>query len=41
MEVAYHDNVEDATWIVSNIEEIAENLSLSLADVLGVPFVEI
>ena len=41
VEVAYHDNVEDATWIVSNIEEIAENLSLSLADVLGVPFVEI
>ena len=26
---------------VANIEEIAENLSLSLADVLGVPFVEI
>lgn len=41
VEVAYHDNVEDANWIISNIEVIAENLSLSLADVLGVPFVEI
>lgn len=41
VEVAYHDNVDDANWITSNIEEIAENLSLSLADVLGVPFVEI
>ena len=41
VEVAYHDNAEDANWIISNIEGIAENLSLSLADVLGVPFVEI
>ena len=41
VEVAYHDNVDDANWITSNIEPIAENLSLSLADVLGVPFVEI
>ncbi len=41
VEVAYHDNTEDANWIISSIEEIAENLSLSLADVLGVPFVEI
>ena len=41
VEVAYHDNVEDANWITSNIEAIAENLSLSLFDVLGVPFVEI
>lgn len=41
VEVAYHDNVDDANWITSNIDPIAENLSLSLADVLGVPFVEI
>ena len=41
VEVAYHDNVDNANWITSNIEPIAENLSLSLADVLGVPFVEI
>ena len=40
VEVAYHDNVDDANWITSNIEEIAENLALSTADYLGVPFVE-
>ena len=40
VEVAYHDNVEDANWITSNIDQIGENLALSTADVLGVPFVE-
>ena len=40
VEVAYHDNVEDANWITNNIEEIAENLALSVADYLGVKFVE-
>lgn len=40
VEVAYHDNVEDANWIIENIEEIAENLALSVADFLGVPFIE-
>ena len=40
VEVAYHDNYEDATWIINNIEEIGENLALSVADILGVPFVE-
>ena len=40
VEVAYHDNVEDATWIINNIQNIARNLSLSVADYLGVPFVE-
>ena len=40
VEVAYHDNVEDAQWIIDNIEEIAENLALSVADFLGVPFIE-
>ena len=40
VEVAYHDNYEDATWIITNIEKIAQNLALSVADFLGVPFVE-
>ena len=40
VEVAYHDNYEDATWIINNIEAIGENLALSVADILGVPFVE-
>lgn len=40
VEVAYHDNVDDANWIINNIEEIAENLAISVADYLGVPFIE-
>lgn len=40
VELAYHDNWDDANWIISNIEVIARNLSLSVADYLGVPFVE-
>ena len=40
VEIAYHDNVEDANWIINNIEKIAQNLALSVADYLGVEFVE-
>lgn len=40
IEVAYHDNEEDAQWIRDNIEEIAKNLSLSVADILDVSFIE-
>lgn len=40
VEVAYHDNYEDATWIINNIEAVGENLALSVADILGVPFIE-
>ncbi len=40
VELAYHDNVEDANWIIDNIEDIAENLALSVADFLGVDFRE-
>lgn len=36
IEVAYHDNPEDAQWIRDNISEIAENLSTSVTDFLGV-----
>lgn len=38
-EVAYHDNVEDADFIRENIDNIARNLSESIAQYLGVPFV--
>lgn len=38
IEVAYHDNKEDAQWIRDNIGLIAENLSRSTAEYLGVPF---
>ena len=39
VEIAYHDNPEDAEWIKNNIEEIAENLTQGVAEFLGVPFV--
>ncbi len=40
IEVAYHDNIDDARFIRENIKAIARNLSKSVADILGVPFVE-
>ena len=40
VEVAYHDNVDDANWIKNNINAIGRNFALSVADILGVPFVE-
>lgn len=39
VEIAYHDNFDDAMWIANNIDLIAQNLSLSLADYFGIPFV--
>ncbi len=39
IEIAYHDNEEDATWIKENIEPIAKNIVLSICEYFGVPFV--
>lgn len=39
-EIAYHDNPEDAAWIKSNLPAIARNLSQSLTQYFGIPFVE-
>jgi N-acetylmuramoyl-L-alanine amidase len=38
--LGYRDNLEDATWVINHIEEIAKNLVMSLAEYLNVPFVE-
>ena len=38
IEYAYHDNAQDADWIRNNINEIAENTVLSLADYFDIPF---
>ncbi|MGI6279183.1 MAG: N-acetylmuramoyl-L-alanine amidase [Acutalibacteraceae bacterium] len=38
VEIAFHDNPEDAQWIRNNINAIAENLVLSLTEYFGVPF---
>lgn len=40
VEIAYHDNYEDANWISDNIEAIGYNLALSVTEFLGVPFSE-
>lgn len=40
IEVAYHDNPEDATWIKENIQEIGKNLVESLTEYFGIPFVD-
>ena len=39
IEFAYHDNVNDATWIINNIDTIARNVVLSLTEYLKIPFV--
>ena len=39
VEIAYHDNVDDANWIINNIDEIARNLVLSLTEYFDIPFV--
>ena len=40
VEVAYHDNPEDAEWIKNNLRLIARTLALSVAEFFGVPFVD-
>ena len=39
IELAYHDNLEDAMWIINNINVIARTLVLSLTEYFGIPFV--
>lgn len=39
-EVAYHDNQQDFEWLSSNINRIAENLAISVADYFGTSFNE-
>lgn len=38
VEIAYHDNPEDAQWIRDNIDEIARIMVLSLTEYFGIPF---
>ena len=38
LEVAYHDNTNDATWIKNNIDPIAKNIVLSLTEYFNIPF---
>lgn len=38
VELAFHDNMEDATWIKNNLEAAARNLVLSITEYFGLPF---
>ncbi len=40
VEIAYHDNANDAEWIKNNLQAIAENLSQSVADYFGITLVD-
>lgn len=40
VEIAFHDNRQDAQWILDNITPIARNLVQSLAEYFGIPFIE-
>lgn len=38
LELGYHDNADDATWIKSNLDAAARNIVLSLTEYFGIPF---
>lgn len=40
MELGYHDNVADATWIEENLTAIARNIALSVTEYFGLPFIQ-
>ena len=40
LELAFHDNVDDANWIKNNLDAIARNLVISLTEYFGIPFYE-
>lgn len=39
VEIAYHDNIDDANWITGNLERIAEKLALSMTQYFGLPLI--
>ena len=40
LELGYHDNADDATWVKNNLDAIARNIVLSLTEYFGLPFLE-
>ena len=40
LELGYHDNLDDAVWVQTNLEAIARNIVLSLTEYFGLPFLE-
>lgn len=39
IELAYHDNADDANWITENLDAIAANIVESLTRYFGIPFI--
>lgn len=39
LEIGYHDNYADATWVETHIDEIAQNLVQSITEYFGIPFI--
>ncbi len=40
LEIGYHDNPDDASWVKNNLNLIARNIVLSLTEFFGIPFLE-
>ena len=40
LELAFHDNPEDAAWIKNNLDEVARILVLALTEYFDIPFFE-
>ena len=40
LELAFHDNPEDAAWIKANLDRVARSLVLSLTEFFEIPFFE-
>ncbi len=38
LELGYHDNPDDATWIINNLDPIARNIVRSLTEFFEIPF---
>jgi N-acetylmuramoyl-L-alanine amidase len=38
LELGYHDNPEDASWVKNNLDTIARNLVRSLCEFFSIPF---
>lgn len=39
LEIGYHDNYADAAWVEGHLDEIAQNLVLSLTEYFDLPFI--
>ncbi len=40
LEIGYHDNPDDATWVKNNLELLARTIVLGLTQFFGIPFLE-